>query len=144
MFTSKLKIKTSLLRWPGLSLSGNQFHIAGPATEKARRRADRSWFARLWLVTIKCAGPNKCCSTSPYSLRYSRRTVCGGVAMRKSAKLSLFVDNFQTVNVVYNEVLSWLFVIICMSLSISLDVWRIFSVYYVNTYDVREQMYSSV
>jgi len=45
MYTSKLKIKNvfserlkeSLLMAGSLILSGNQFHVAGPATEKARR-----------------------------------------------------------------------------------------------------------
>jgi len=47
MYTSKLKIETvnvfserlkeSVLMAGSLRLSGNQFHIAGPATEKARR-----------------------------------------------------------------------------------------------------------
>jgi len=45
MYTSKLKIKNvfserlkeSLLMAGSLRLSGNQFHITGPATEKARR-----------------------------------------------------------------------------------------------------------
>jgi len=44
------------------------------------------------------------------------------------------VNNFQTVNVVYKDVLSWLSYF-CMSLSKSLDVWRIFvCVYYINAY----------
>jgi len=81
-------------------------------------------------MTIKCEGTNteQVRHAAQRARLYSWTAVCGGVAMRKSAKLSLFVDNFQTVNVVYKEVLWWLFVIICMSLSISSDVWHIFSV----------------
>jgi len=84
-------------------------------------------------MTIKCGGPNaEQVRRAAQRVRlYPRTAVRGGVAMRKSAKESLFVDNFQTVNVVYKEGS-------CMSLSISSDVWRIFSVYYINTYDVRQ------
>ena len=42
------------------------------------------------------------------AIRRRRIAVRGGVAMRKSAKHSLFVTDFQTVSVVYKEVLSWL------------------------------------
>ena len=65
---------------------------------------------------------------------YSQIAIHGGVAMRKSAKHSLFINNFQTANVVYKEVLSW-HRSFCMSLSLSLDVWRIFvCVFYINAY----------
>jgi len=70
----------------------------------------------------------------PLSLTSLLTDVHSGVTMRKSVKYSFFVNNFQTLSVVYKDVLSWLWYF-CMSLSISLDVWRIFlCVYYINAY----------
>jgi len=60
---------------------------------------------------IACSRQTECAVYSadtavPNVFTHRQLAVRGGVAMRKSVKHSSFVNNFQTVNVVYNDVLS--------------------------------------
>ena len=85
--------------------TGNMLFIRGYHCTVAYGRRHAVYTASS---AVKCAGPNadQTRRAARRARLYSRTAVCGGVAMRKSAKLSLFVDNFQTVNVLYEEVLS--------------------------------------
>jgi len=69
-------------------------------------RVLRRLFTLHYCTIVAVPATSDTARLSLFTLRRRRIAVRGGVAMRKSAKHSLFVTNFQTVIVVYKEVLS--------------------------------------